>query len=64
MLRKLLRRSEGGLQTVNNWAKKNTEAGGTATVYEYEKEGHGFMNAGKDIHEMMKSELFLLTPVP
>ena len=44
------------LQTVNNWAKKVTEAGGTATVYEYEKEGHGFMNAGKDIHEMMKSE--------
>ncbi|KAK9827756.1 hypothetical protein WJX74_000860 [Apatococcus lobatus] len=42
-------------ETVNNWAKKNTEAGGTATVYEYEKEGHGFMNAGKDIHEMMKT---------
>ena len=51
-------------QTVQTWAKKNNDAGGNSTVYEYEKEGHGFMNAGKDIHEMMKSEPWHPSPPP
>lgn len=46
------------VQTVKEFVEKIKASGNKdVTLYMYPKEGHGFMNGGKDIHKKMKSEI-------